>query len=137
MQGLQPHLLRMTGRTIPACAECKGDGNEMWNWHKGHIFPRIMECSERLILPPPDDLINVQKTTEGKRNAWMICAATKLVNDATLAHKAKFCDPGAYNKGKCMRIVLHSRPTPAQQLDNTTKRGWRLARIATEVEGCF
>ena len=96
-----------------------------------------MECGERLILPPPDDLINVQKTTEGKRNAWMICAATKLVNDATLAHKAKFCDPGAYNKGKCMRIVLHSRPTPAQQLDNTTKRGWRLARIATEVEGCF
>jgi hypothetical protein len=133
-------------------AKCTADGSEIWNFHKGHIYPNILACNEYLITPPPDNFFNIQQTKKAKRNAWIICAATYLVNDAALAHRSQFCENG-YNSKKCMRLKLvptrntkEQEPTlrlsangevvPTEKRRPGKLKQFRQARIATELVGC-
>ena len=80
------------------------EGSELWNFHKGHVPSTILECNQPLLVLPPDNLFNVQKTTHDRRNAFMICFLHRMVNDAALDYKRKYCTGSAgYNKEKCVR----------------------------------
>jgi hypothetical protein len=111
-------------------AKCTLEGSEMWEWHKGHVPTQIMDCGQRLLLPPPDDFIDIQKTQYAKRRAFMICAFTKVINDGMLAYKQASCPPGFSTK-KCIRILRN--PTTDIRVNPD---GYNRARVSIETPGC-
>ena len=93
------------GDTPTAQDICPMPGSEMWNFHKGHVPPTMLECKTPLLQMPPDNLFNVQTTQHNRRNAFMVCFLHKMVNDAARDFKAKFC-PTGFNEANCVRIDL-------------------------------
>jgi hypothetical protein len=110
--------------------KCLGEGSEMWEWHKGHVPTQIMQCDQRLLQPPPDDFIDVQRDKYGKRRAFMICALTSAVNDGVLAYKQANC-PAGYNTKRCIRIVRDPVSSKRENPD-----GYSRARVAFGTPGC-
>jgi hypothetical protein len=88
-----------------------------------------MHCDQPLLIPPPDNLFNVQMDKRGKRRASMVCIMTKIVNDAVITgYKKANCKSG-YNLRKYIRPAMHGSGKA------TNPDGFPLARIATEVKG--
>jgi hypothetical protein len=110
-------------------AQCKVEGSELWNWHKGHVPTQIMQCDQPLLITPPDNLFNVQSDKRGKRRAFMVCIMTQIVNNAITSYKTAHCEPG-FNTRKCIRPAMHGG-VPDQNPDR-----FPLARIAVEMPGC-
>jgi hypothetical protein len=92
-----------------------------------------MECKQRLLLPPPDNFIDVQRSKYGKRRAFMICAFTKVINDGMLDYKKANC-PEGYSTQKCIRILREADWSPEGQKQNPDN--YELARVVFEVPGC-
>ena len=108
---------------------CPTAGGELWNWHKGHVPSQILGCEHPLIMPPPDNLYNVQIAKgdqRGQRTAFMICSLTYLVNRAALDYKKKYC-PAGYNTKKCTRLVTTLRSRQAPQ--GTNPFNYPLAKV--------
>lgn len=63
----------------------------LWAFHKGHVPAFIFDCDLPLLKMPPDDLINVQTTTLGRRGALMVCLIKSQINAAIVAHANAFC----------------------------------------------
>jgi hypothetical protein len=84
---------------------CPGGDSELFDFHKGHVPSRVLECDQPLLALPPDDLFNVQTKASDRRNAFMVCFLHRMVNDAVMDYKRRWCKPG-YNLDKCVRIAL-------------------------------
>jgi hypothetical protein len=75
----------------------------------------------------------VQRTTNGKRRAFMICMLTSMVNDAVLANKRQHCEPG-FNTAKCIRIDMHGYGKGSKE--NPDDAGFELARVLYGTDEC-
>ena len=73
-------------------------------FHKGHVPANIFQCDLPLLRELPEDLIDAseplgfpinRKNLEQKTMHYMVCNAYKLINDALVAWKKKYCNDGA------------------------------------------
>mmetsp|Transcript_27535 Transcript_27535/g.48663 ORF Transcript_27535/g.48663 Transcript_27535/m.48663 type:complete len:537 (-) Transcript_27535:23-1633(-) len=102
---------------------------ELWNFHKGHIPGQILDCDQPLVVPPPDDLFNLQTDNRDKRAAYMVCWMTFVVNRAVVDYRKKYCSTALpqnkirkhetsidqsdnYNSDKCIRLVVTRDQAP-------------------------
>ncbi len=92
--------------------KANSETGELWNFHKGHIPGQILECGQPLIVAPPDNLFNTQTEKIKKREAFMVCQMTYLINEAVLAYKKKYCKPPEINYKQCVRLVVHRQEAP-------------------------
>ena len=99
------HYHACTKGDRPTGGGCSTPGSEMWNFHKGHVPSRILECEQPLLVQPPDNLFNVQVGVHNRRNAYMICVLLKMVNDAACDFRKKYC-PNGFNSNQCVRIDI-------------------------------
>jgi hypothetical protein len=72
--------------------------------HKDHIHKDLLDCQAPLIHYPPQDALNMYKTTslfegtaskqmqEDFRETWSVCAYTNLINAFATSYKTKFCE---------------------------------------------
>lgn len=89
-------------------SQCGLPDSELWNFHKGHVPSEILGCHHPLLMPPPDDLFNVQvrsHSARGKLGAFMVCNMVFMINRAASEYKQQFCKPG-FNAKKCTRLVV-------------------------------
>lgn len=77
-----------------------------WMFHKGHVPQNILDCDMPLLVLPPDNFFNTQGTTEGRRNAWMICSILTRLNAMLADYKQKFCQADVIDLRH--RIRLHN-----------------------------
>eukprot|EP00935_MAST-01C_sp_MAST-1C-sp1_P002169 g2169.t1 len=118
-------------RDAPGSSTCDmSKGSELWSLHKGHVPAVILRCEEPLMVQPPDDLINVQRKQEGKRQAFMVCMMTKQLNDMLLDYRTAHC-PDGFNSNKCVRSVLEQPPSRHDKDgdDLINPSGYSLARL--------
>ena len=126
---LRPSLIHFCQHYV-ACADGSSPGPdnecghaEVWNFHKGHVPPKLFgECNESLLVEPPDDLFDVQTTRSGRQNAFMICQLTTLVNRALRAYKRKNCAEAGWDDSECIRLVLDTGAGRSMRLPNCPAR---------------
>ena len=97
----------------------------------GHVPSTVLHCDEPLIMPPPDDLFDVQYTPRGKRSAFLMCNLIFMINRAVTDYKGKFCKPG-YQLKKCTRIITGGLEPPPPHGSAGNPFGYPLAKVVPE-----
>ncbi|KAH9256960.1 hypothetical protein BASA81_004781 [Batrachochytrium salamandrivorans] len=92
-------------------------------FHKGHVIANLLTCELPLLVQPPEDLI-AQAPKHNKHQMYMLCNAYRLINQAALAWKQKFCIQG--NTNKAVMLQKHSQHCSKKDQGN---KCWIFARI--------